>query len=111
MCRAFATRGYCERGSACTDRHVTECPNYANKGSCHNPSCRLPHVDRAGKLRKTAAVASSTDMPASETVIVDDISSEEEDHSEDLDSDEDIFIRGVEGAGHDLSGNKDFIGF
>lgn len=108
VCRQFATLGYCDKGDTCDERHVTECPDYANKGACRNKKCRLPHVDRAGQLRKAAAVAQpSTEIPDDSS----DLSSDEEDHSDDIDSDEDIFIEGVDGAGQDLTGNKDFIGF
>ncbi|KAF2096928.1 hypothetical protein NA57DRAFT_78517 [Rhizodiscina lignyota] len=105
VCRQFATLGYCEKGVACDERHVKECPDYANKGACHKKSCQLPHVDRAGQLRKAASaqVSEGNDDRTS------DPSSDEEDISEDIDSDEDILIQGVDGAGQDLAGNADYI--
>lgn len=54
ICPAFANVGYCEKGASCSQRHEFECPEYASKGSCGNSRCRLPHIDRAGQLRKAA---------------------------------------------------------
>lgn len=120
VCRAFAQLGYCDRGSSCDERHVTECPDYANKGFCHTSHCRLPHVDRAGQLRKAAA-ANRERSASEEDADVDgggghdhdhdtsDVSSDEETYSDDIDSDDDIVIQGVEGAGHEVSQNQDFI--
>lgn len=59
VCRDLATVGWCERGATCTERHVFECPDYANTGSCPIPKCHLPHVDHAGQLRKRAGVANA----------------------------------------------------
>lgn len=39
----------------CTERHVHECPDYANNGVCGIKTCHLPHVHRAGQIRKHAA--------------------------------------------------------
>jgi hypothetical protein len=64
VCREFAILGYCEKGADCADRHVTECPDYANTGTCSNKKCRLPHVDRAGQLRKIAGVPNVPTQPA-----------------------------------------------
>lgn len=55
VCRAFATLGYCAQGPECDDRHVFECPDYANHGHCaalEKGSCSLQHTVRAGVLRK-----------------------------------------------------------
>ncbi|EME89224.1 uncharacterized protein MYCFIDRAFT_23661, partial [Pseudocercospora fijiensis CIRAD86] len=57
VCRPFATLGFCSKGVSCGDRHVFECPDYANAGHCANikkGKCPLPHIDRAGTLRKAA---------------------------------------------------------
>lgn len=56
VCREFATLGYCRKGADCAERHVFECPDYANTGSCPDSNCHLPHVDRAWMLRKLAGV-------------------------------------------------------
>lgn len=109
VCRGFATLGYCEKGADCLDRHVTECPDHANSGVCHNPKCRLPHVDRAGQLRKAAAPTSTGKTLSTSDDAAEDESSSE-DQLEDVDSDEDILILGVDGAGHELTANNDFIG-
>ena len=55
VCKDFAVLGFCGQGADCTERHVHECPDYANTGACRNKKCSLPHVDRAGQLRKRAA--------------------------------------------------------
>lgn len=112
VCRAFATLGYCEKGAECGERHVHECPDYANTGVCNKKRCRLPHVDRAGQIRKNTAVkAESLDENES------DASSEEEEHdqidTDDVDSDEldeePEFIGGVENG--ELSQQQDFVHF
>ena len=51
VCYDFATFGYCKKGAQCSDRHVHECPAYANTGVCHDKKCRLPHPDSAGQIR------------------------------------------------------------
>jgi hypothetical protein len=63
VCRDLAILGYCEKGADCTDRHIIECPDYANTGNCSNKKCRLPHVDRAGQLRKIAGVPNVPSQP------------------------------------------------
>ncbi|KAK2740751.1 hypothetical protein FQN57_005983 [Myotisia sp. PD_48] len=89
VCRDFALLGYCIKGNTCEERHVHECPNYANTGNCGNKKCPLPHVDRAGQIRKLNAnkVENSGDGE-----LEDDISSEEEAYdeidSDDIDSDD-----------------------
>lgn len=115
VCRTFARLGYCDKGAECADRHVFECPDYANKGFCRNETCRLPHVDRAGQIRKSAAAES---ISASDAEKSPDLTSDEEDFdqidSDDIDSDglEDVFLRGAEGTrGHELSQQQDYVQF
>lgn len=111
VCRAFATIGYCEKGAECAERHVNECPDYANTGVCRNKKCRLPHVDTAGNLRKAAALKAGK----AEEDQSSDLSSEEEDYegidSDDVDSDgmEDIVMGHDDG--HELSQQQDFVSF
>jgi hypothetical protein len=116
VCRAFATLGYCEKGETCEEKHVHECPDYANTGTCDKKRCKLPHVDRAGQIRKAAAAAASkTDIADEES----DPSSEDESYdaidSDDVDSDgfddslpEEI-IEGVDSG--EMSQQQDFIHF
>ncbi|CAL5867274.1 uncharacterized protein PFLUO_LOCUS1489 [Penicillium psychrofluorescens] len=112
VCRGFATLGYCEKGTECEERHVHECPDYANNGICHKKRCPLPHVDRAGQIRKAAAAAASRAEPA-DGEEESDPSSEEEDYdeidSDDVDSDEfdEELIEGVDSG--ELSQQQDFI--
>ncbi|KAJ5781130.1 hypothetical protein N7457_006290 [Penicillium paradoxum] len=115
VCRAFATLGYCEKGDTCEEKHVHECPDYANTGACHKKRCQLPHVDRAGQIRKAAAAAASkADLGDDES----DPSSEEENYdaidSDDVDSDEfddspEEIIEGVDSG--EMSQQQDFISF
>ncbi|KAF2404007.1 hypothetical protein EJ06DRAFT_527586 [Trichodelitschia bisporula] len=58
ICRPFATMGYCKKGAKCQERHLFECPDYAEHGECKTQGCRLPHVDRANQLRRKAARSS-----------------------------------------------------
>ena len=115
VCRDFALLGYCDKGATCTDRHVTECPDYANTGTCRNSRCRLPHIDRAGNLRKAAALKANKESDGNESP---DLSSDEEDYqeidSDDVDSDdldEDIDMIESGDGGHELSQQQDFIAF
>lgn len=113
VCRPFALLGYCPNAD-CEKRHVFECPDYANHGSCSNRSCSLPHPDRASTLRKAAAkqakIGSDNDS---------DLSSDEEDQQqdgagfEDIDSDEaeDGMMGDANDGGHELSQQQDFISF
>lgn len=52
VCSDFATFGYCKKGALCSNRHVHECPAYANTGVCRDKKCRLPHPDSAGQIRQ-----------------------------------------------------------
>ncbi|CRG91657.1 Zinc finger CCCH domain-containing protein C337,12 [Talaromyces islandicus] len=114
VCRAFGILGYCEKGEQCPDRHVYECPDYANTGSCKKTKCTLPHVDRAGQIRKAAI--NKADKSASDEGD-EDVSSDEEEHeeidSDDVDSDEldsdDESVEMVEGGQGGLSGQQDFV--
>ncbi|CAL1715016.1 unnamed protein product [Somion occarium] len=56
VCRDFAVLGYCEKGLDCDKQHVRECPDFAEHGACTTKGCKLPHVIRASRTRKTAAV-------------------------------------------------------
>ena len=67
VCSDFATLGYCEKGAQCPNRHVHECPAYANTGVCRDPKCRLPHPDSAGQIRQHNSTTNST-MNTTKTV-------------------------------------------
>ncbi|GAB7352659.1 hypothetical protein MBLNU459_g3024t2 [Dothideomycetes sp. NU459] len=116
-CRAFATMGYCEKGAACAERHVNECPDYADKGICRNKNCRLPHVDTAANQRKAMA-AKAGKTGATDDNESSDMSSDEEEFqlidSDDVDSDdfdEDVAMAGSGEPDHALSRQQDFISF
>ena len=116
VCRDFAVLGYCGKGAVCGERHVHECPDYANNGACGIKNCHLPHVDRAGQIRKHAA--KSTTLQQSGGDSDSDLLSEEEDIDE-IDSD-DVDSDGIEDdsiqPSHDttnqtLSQQQDFVHF
>ncbi|KAF7191219.1 Zinc finger CCCH domain-containing protein [Pseudocercospora fuligena] len=116
VCRPFATLGFCAKGVSCGDRHVFECPDYANSGHCANVGkgkCPLPHIDRAGILRKAAQRQAKTSSPEES-----DISSGEEETAEaskdtmDSDSDSSVDIMmGLDDGSHELSQQRDYVAF
>ncbi|KAF7712794.1 Uncharacterized protein PECH_002624 [Penicillium ucsense] len=117
VCRDFATLGYCDKGVNCEERHVHECPDYANSGVCHRKRCPLPHVDRAGQIRKAAAAAAKAEASADNEDESDE-SSEEEDYaaidSDDVDSDDfdDVSTELLEGVDSgEMAEQHDFIKF
>lgn len=103
--------GFCSKGAACTERHVHECPDYANKGLCRNSKCRLPHVDRAGQLRKAAAVKCHDQSEGAEGDVSDLESDEEVMDSDDVDSDDMEEHILPEENKHELSQQQDFVQF
>ncbi|KAG9764392.1 hypothetical protein KCU73_g990, partial [Aureobasidium melanogenum] len=112
-CRAFGTIGYCEKSADCAERHVFECPDYANTGVCRNKKCRLPHVDTAGNMRK--AKSAEAKMDDAETS---DLSSDEESYDEidydDVDSDnfsDNEVMGGTDERDHELSQQQDYVKF
>ncbi|OJD13238.1 hypothetical protein AJ78_06293 [Emergomyces pasteurianus Ep9510] len=117
VCRDFAILGYCSKGDSCDQRHVHECPDYANTGTCGNRKCQLPHVDRAGQIRKIAASKAET-TDNRDSADDDDISSEEEAYdeidsddvdSDDLDDDPVIITEGVDTG--EIRQQQDFVRF
>ncbi|KAI9719179.1 MAG: hypothetical protein M1828_006272 [Chrysothrix sp. TS-e1954] len=87
VCRDFAILGFCSAGATCLERHVHECPDYANKALCRSRKCKLPHVDRAGQLRKATAV-DDTLSESLETSDIDSNAGHTDANSDDLDSDD-----------------------
>ncbi|KAL0257297.1 hypothetical protein SLS55_008107 [Diplodia seriata] len=80
---------------------------------CRNPKCRLPHVDRAGQIRKAAAAQTASAELGSPDLSSDD--EYDEIDSDDVDSDdgieEDIVMQGSGDNGQELSRQQDFVGF
>ena len=120
VCRKFAVLGYCDNGASCSERHVHECPDYANTGLCRNRNCRLPHVDRAGQIRKhTANNTEKTEKRKSESSGEEgdsDLSSVEGDYdeidSDDVDSEgleEDVTVFPVDDDPHAVTQQQDFL--
>ena len=46
VCKDFVSLGWCESGSECKERHVWECPEFSETGTCPTRGCKLPHVIR-----------------------------------------------------------------
>lgn len=46
VCKDFVALGWCDRGTDCKERHVWECPEFSESGSCTCRGCKLPHVIR-----------------------------------------------------------------
>jgi len=46
VCPSFGSLGWCDRGLSCSDKHVRECPEFSEKGTCSTSGCRLPHIVR-----------------------------------------------------------------
>ena len=118
VCRDFAILGYCGKGAQCLNRHIRECPHYANTGSCRNTKCPLPHVDRAGQIRKhTTSVANDITNESAMKDDSDDIVSDEDEEmdSDDMDSDGVEEILGADplddAASLALAQQQDFVGF
>ncbi|OAQ72420.2 zinc finger domain-containing protein [Pochonia chlamydosporia 170] len=101
VCESFGFYGYCDRGAACTERHVFECPDFSNTGVCKNKGCKLLHRERASVLRNQAKADEAMD---------DDVSSDEEPvDSDDVDSDEVAELIEAESDDSDFENQKDFI--
>ena len=114
VCKDFATVGYCGKGAECPDRHAHECPDYANIGVCRNQKCHLPHVDRAGQIKKRAANNTGPTTSSAEDDDSDLVSDEDDEpDSDDVDSDdmEDMVDLSDGTASHALSQQQDFVHF
>ena len=100
------------------ERHVHECPNYANAGVCRKRKCHLPHVDRAGQIRKHNANVTDSKGSADEddSDLVSDDDHDEAD-SDDVDSDSlaedptEVLDDNASQASHALSQQHDFLRF
>ncbi|KAL8772332.1 MAG: hypothetical protein Q9209_002544 [Squamulea sp. 1 TL-2023] len=137
LCKSFTKTGtlhllsmrHCNKGPACLYIHnptdVAICSTYLQKGICPAGACRkkrcdLPHVDRAGQIRKHAAQSAepSSGVDSLETSKANDsdLSSDDDDlvgtEGDDIDSDDldDEFIVGVNDTGHQqLAQQDDFV--
>ena len=110
VCRAFAMLGYCSKGIDCAEKHVHECPDWSNHGTCRNKRCRLPHVDRAGQLRKRKE--NNTEEGGEENEEEEDLDSDEEPVDEDdVDSDDMTEVLVPDQQSHEVSQQVDYIGF
>jgi hypothetical protein len=107
VCRTFGIYGYCENGAKCPDRHVFECPDFSNTGSCKTKGCKLMHRERASVLRK------STQGSTAEHTAMADLSSDDESvDSNDVDSDEvEEFITRGDPDDFEFKTGQDYISF
>ncbi|KAG5976834.1 hypothetical protein E4U55_007166 [Claviceps digitariae] len=102
VCEAFGYYGFCDQGADCTERHVYECPDFSNTGTCKTKGCKLLHRERASLLRHQVAKADE-DMD-------EDVSSDEEAvGSDDVDSDDVAEYIEAESDDSDFEHAKDFI--
>lgn len=94
---------------------MIECPDYSNRGQCANRekgACALPHVDRAHALRKAAKRQGNTgseddsDLSSGE----EEVPSDNDAVDDDSDGPED-FEMNIDGSGHELTQQQDFIAF
>ncbi|ESZ93096.1 hypothetical protein SBOR_6526 [Sclerotinia borealis F-4128] len=111
VCRSFGIYGYCDKGSTCTERHVHECPDFSNTGTCTTRGCKLPHRIKASVIRRNAAAGDSSPGDQSS-----DISSDEEEEidSDDVDSDvidEEVFGNEDGEKGSGILAQQDYMHF
>ncbi|KOS16709.1 Zinc finger CCCH domain-containing protein [Escovopsis weberi] len=100
VCRAFGFCGYCEKGAECAERHVFECPDFANTGVCKTRGCKLLHRERASVLRNQ--MRDQDEMA--------DVSSDEEmADSDDVDSDEVAEFVEADSDESDIEDGQNFI--
>ncbi|KAM0280361.1 hypothetical protein ACHAQH_004074 [Verticillium albo-atrum] len=102
VCRPFGLYGFCDAGQECTERHVSECPDFSNTGVCKTKGCKLLHRERASVLRK-AGEQEDADMSSDDDVA----------DSDDVDSDEVDEFLGGDGEVDDaeVKAQSDFIAF
>lgn len=106
VCRPFATYGYCEKGAACTERHVHECPDFSNTGTCDTKGCKLPHRLKASMLRKNAARGEEAEDGSSDLSSDDDAA---EIDSDDVDSDDLEILGQDDGEDSDIPMQQDYV--
>ncbi|KAI4266823.1 MAG: hypothetical protein L6R38_008527 [Xanthoria sp. 2 TBL-2021] len=108
------------RASKTTDKakkNSSLCKSFTKTGSCRKRKCDLPHVDRAGQIRKHAAKSADAGSTAETSNANDsDLSSDEDDladtDGDDIDSDDrdDEIVVGVNDTGHqELAQQDDFV--
>ncbi|KAI1007338.1 hypothetical protein K3495_g886 [Podosphaera aphanis] len=108
VCREFGRYGYCEKGLTCMERHVHECPDFSNTGTCSTRGCKLPHREKASIMRNKA---SNSNAQKVDDEISDVSSDEEEVSSDDVDSDDlEEFYGDDDGAmDTDIPMQQDFV--
>ena len=113
VCRPFATLGFCSKGPECGNRHVFECPDYADRGKCNNAKCPLPHLDRASVMRKAAQRQAKIGSEDDSDLSSDEENREEDPELDEVDSDvaEDALMGGSDEDSHELTQNQDFVAF
>jgi hypothetical protein len=46
VCEAFNDIGYCVKGDECTEKHIWECKEFSERGTCGKKGCKGPHMLR-----------------------------------------------------------------
>ncbi|CAG8984214.1 hypothetical protein HYALB_00004197 [Hymenoscyphus albidus] len=86
VCRSFGIYGYCDKGTGCEERHVHECPDFSNTGTCTTKGCKLPHRYKASVMRGNTNRGEASGEDGSSDLSSDD--DEDAIDSDDVDSDE-----------------------
>ncbi|KAH6670094.1 hypothetical protein B0J14DRAFT_597855 [Halenospora varia] len=109
VCRAFGIYGYCEKGTSCEARHVHECPDFSNTGTCPTKGCKLPHRFKASVMRSNAKPGDPSTGDENSDISSDD--EDEEIDSDDVDSDDlDEEFFGDEEGGPDVEAmQQDYV--
>lgn len=100
VCEAFGFCGFCEKGANCANRHVFECPDFANTGVCRNKRCKLQHRERASVLRSISKPDEVMEDVSSDEGAVD---------SDDVDSDDVAELIEADSDDSDFENPKDFL--
>ena len=85
VCKDFVKLGWCERGLDCTERHVWECPEFSEKGTCSTKGCKLPHV-----IRRRGASEQDPSALADADLFIADVLAEARQQQQGTDSDEEV---------------------
>ncbi|KAH8926228.1 hypothetical protein BT69DRAFT_1022146 [Atractiella rhizophila] len=62
VCKDFASLGYCEKGTRCTEQHTWECEEFAEKGTCTAKACSKSHVIRRAPPKEEIAQEEAPQM-------------------------------------------------
>lgn len=64
ICRPFAIGGWCDRGLSCTYKHIYDCPDFVDYGSCrHGKNCNLAHPKKKMSTETSETITEITGSP------------------------------------------------